>query len=121
MIARPVIRFLAASCLLARLAWAAEPIPLIRPEATFHAGSANDLACVIDGVETGPCGWSTYPQVTTPQSLVIRCSRPLVLLGSYEATELDFTLFFLSSRPLHAMAEFALSYTTDSEPSLAGN
>ena len=35
----------------------AEPIRLGRPETTFHAGSADELACVIDGVAAGPRGW----------------------------------------------------------------
>ncbi len=92
----------------------AEPIRLVKPEATFHAWSAEDLARVIDGVPTGPRGWSTMPKVTEPQSLVVRCERPI------EADELDIGLFFLAGRPLNAIADFALSYTTDAEPSLAG-
>ena len=38
-----------------------------------------------------------------------------------EAAELDVALFFMAGRPLHTIAEFALSYTTDPEPSLGGN
>ena len=40
---------------------AAEPIPLIRAEATFHAGGVDELAHVIDGAEAGPHGWSVSP------------------------------------------------------------
>jgi signal transduction histidine kinase len=93
----------------------AEPIRLVRPEATFHAWSASEFASVIDGVPTGPRGWSTIPRVNEPQALVVCCERPV------EADELDITLFFLAGRPLNAIADFALSFTTDSEPSLAGN
>ena len=101
--------------LAATAARAAEPIPLIRPEATFFAGSPDDFARVVDGVETGPQGWSVAPKVHEPQALVVRCARPV------EAAELDVTLFFLAGRPMNTIAEFALSYTTDPEPSLNGN
>lgn len=103
------------SSLLVPAARAAEPIPLIRPEATFFAGSPADFARVVDGVETGPQGWSVAPKMFEPHALVVRCARPV------EAAELDVTLFFLSGKPLHTIAEFALSYTTDAEPSLHGN
>ena len=93
----------------------AEPVRLVRPEATVHAGSADELACVIDGVAAGPRGWSPSPKVSEPQALVVRCERPV------EADELDIALFFLAGRPLNAIADCALSYTTDAEPSLAGN
>ena len=93
----------------------AEPIRLVQPVATFHAGSADELACVIDGVAAGPRGWSPAPKVSETQALVVRCERPV------EADELDIALFFLAGRPMNAIADFALSYTTDAEPSLAGN
>ena len=98
-----------------RVAVAAELIHLVQPVATFHAGSFDELACVIDGVTAGPRGWSPAPKVTEPQALVVRCERPV------EADGLDIALFFLAGRPLNAIADFALSYTTDAEPSLAGN
>jgi len=97
------------------VALAMEPIPLVRPEATFFAGRPADFARVVDGLEVGPQGWSVAPKVHEPQALVVRCARPV------EAAELDVTLFFMAGRPLHTIAEFALSYTTDSEPSLSGN
>jgi signal transduction histidine kinase len=93
----------------------AEPLRLTHPEATFHAGTADDFACVVDGVTAGPRGWSPAPKVSEPQALVVRCERPV------EADELDIALFFLAGRPLNAIADFALSFTTDAEPSLAGN
>jgi hypothetical protein len=94
---------------------AAEPIPLSRAEATFHAGRDDELAQVIDGVEAGPHGWSVTPRISESQALVVRCAQLV------EAAELDFTLFFLSGRPNNSIAEFALDYTTDAEPSLQGN
>ena len=94
---------------------AAEPIPLNHIEATFHGSTSNDLACVMDGVAAGPRGWSVSPKLAEPQAIVIRCAQPV------EAAELDFTLFFLSGRPNNSIAEFALFYTTDTEPSLKGN
>ncbi len=93
----------------------AEPLRFSSAEATFHHGDEKEFATVIDGVEFGPLGWSTAPQVSEPQSLVVRCARPV------EAAELDVTLFFLAGRPWNAMAEFSLSYTTDPTPSLQGN
>lgn len=115
MVARLVNTCLLVSCLLATRIRAAESIALNRPEATFFAGSPANFAHVIDGVETGPQGWSVAPKVHEPQALVVRCAR------SVEAAELDVTLFFLAGRPMNTIAEFALSYTTDPEPSLSGN
>ena len=93
----------------------AEPIRFASAEATFHSGDATEFLKVIDGVEFGPQGWSPAPKVKERQALVVRCERPV------EADELDITLFFLAGRPLNAIADFALSYTTDAEPSLSGN
>jgi signal transduction histidine kinase len=93
----------------------AEPLRLTRPEATFHAGAADELAFVVDGVAAGPRGWSPAPKVSEPQALVVRCERPV------EANELEINLFFLAGRPWNALAEFSLSFTTDSQPSLRGN
>lgn len=94
---------------------AMEPIPLARPEATFHSGKSGSLGTVVDGVEPGPLGWSVAPKVSEKQSLVVRCVHPV------EAAELDFELFFMAGRPFCTIAEFALSFTTDEVPSLRGN
>ena len=93
----------------------AEPLRLTHPQATFHAGSADDFACVVDGVTAGPRGWSPAPKVAEPHALVVRCERPV------EADELDIHLYFLAGRPWNALAEFSLSYTTDTQPTLSGN
>ncbi|MCW1925683.1 sensor histidine kinase [Luteolibacter arcticus] len=93
----------------------AEHIPLTSAKATFHSGTAAELAHVIDDIESGPFGWSVAPKFSEPQSLVVHCAKPV------EATELDISLFFLSGRPNASIAEFALSYTTDDQPSLNGN
>ena len=106
----PWVVFLAAA-----VARAAEPIPLVLPEATFHSGASGSLGTVVDGVETGPQGWSVEPKISEPQALVVRCARPV------EAAELDFELFFLAGRPFSTIAEFSLSFTTDEVPSLHGN
>jgi len=94
---------------------AAEPLRFSAAEATFHRGDKAEFLKVIDGVPEGPSGWSPAPKVSDPQALVVRCERPV------EADELDIALFFLAGRPLNAIADFALSFTTDAEPSLAGN
>jgi hypothetical protein len=56
---------------------AAEPIRLIRAEATFHAGGVDELAHVIDGAEVGPHGWSVSPKISEPQALIVRCAQPV--------------------------------------------
>ena len=106
------LAWLAATMAVLCHARAVEPLKLIDPQATFHSGTSADFAQVIDGVEFGPQGWSQAPKSYEPQSLVVRCERPV------EAAELDVTLFFLAGRPLNALAEFSLSYTTDAEPLL---
>jgi len=94
---------------------AAEPLRFSSAEATFHRGDEKEFLKVIDGVEFGPQGWSPAPRAHEPHALVVRCERPV------EADELDVSLFFLAGRPLNALAEFTLAYTTDAEPSLDGN
>lgn len=108
--------FRSAALLLAACApVAAEPLRFSAAEATFHRGDEKEFLKVIDGVEAGPQGWSPAPKAYEPHALVVACERPV------EAAELDVTLFFLAGRPLNPLAEFALAYTTDAEPSLAGN
>ena len=99
---------------LPQAARATDPVSLTRPEATFHSGAAGSLESVVDGVETGPSGWSVFPEVSAPQSLVVRCTHPV------EVAELDFGLYFMAGRPFSTIAEFSLSYTTDENPSLNG-
>jgi len=94
---------------------AAEPLALATPQATYFAGGIANLASVVDGVETGPSGWSVAGRVGVPQSLVVSCVRPV------EAAELDISMFFLAGKPFNPMAEFSLSFTTDEKPSLQGN
>jgi signal transduction histidine kinase len=94
---------------------AADPLELFAPQATFYAGAMETFASVVDGVETGPGGWSVAGGTTKPQSLVVNCLRPV------EAAELDVSLFFLAGKPFNPMAEFTLSFTNDEEPSLEGH
>ena len=93
----------------------AEPLRFASAEATFHRGDEKEFLKVIDGVEAGPGGWSPAPKAYEPHALVVRCERPV------EVAELDITLFFLAGRPLNALAEFSLAFTTDEVPSLSGN
>ena len=101
--------------LLVTRALVAEPIRFASAEATCHSGSEADFAKVIDGVETGPHGWSPAPKVSEPQALVVRSAKPV------QAAELGFYLYFQAGRPWNAPAEFSLSFTTDATPSLQGN
>lgn len=100
---------------LSGLAVAMDPIPLLRPEASFHSGVSGSLETVVDGVEAGPRGWSVFPRISEKQSLVVHCARAV------EAAELDISLFFMAGRPFCTIAEFGLSFTTDEIPSLGGN
>ncbi|TAE77797.1 MAG: sensor histidine kinase [Verrucomicrobia bacterium] len=93
----------------------AESIPLVSAEASFHGGDVADLASVIDGVAAGPRGWFVAPRIGDPHAMIFRPARPV------EAAELEISLFFLSGRPNNSIAEFALSFTTDPEPSQEGN
>ena len=101
--------------LLATRALVAEPIRFASAEATCHSGSEADFAKVIDGVETGPHGWSPAPKVSEPQALIVRSAKPV------QAAELGFYLYFQAGRPWNAPAESASSFTTDATPSLQGN
>ena len=98
----------------APIARASEPLALVAPQATFFAGGAGNFACVVDGVEIGPSGWSVAVGTTEAQSLVVACAQPV------EASELDIALFFLAGKPFNPMAEFALFFTTDEKPSFQG-
>lgn len=112
-----LIRLMAVGCLLASAArlLAGERIVFDRAHATFHAGADGGLACVFDGIPTGPQGWSVAPRIDRAHALVLHAAQPV------EAHELDLALYFLCGRPNNAIAEFALTYTTDDAPSLGGN
>ena len=107
---------LPACCLfLGTLVLQAEPIPFKSAIPTFQSASGGNLAEVIDDIESGPHGWSVAPKFTEPQALVVCPAKPVT------AAELDITLFFLSGIPNGSIADFALEFTTDAEPSLTGN
>jgi len=93
---------------------AAEPLELVTPQATHFAGGLENFVRVVDGVETGPSGWSVEDGSSREQSLIVTCARPL------EAQELDLSLFFLAGKPFNPLAEFSLSFTTDRTPSFQG-
>lgn len=93
---------------------AAEPLELVTPQATHFAGGLENLTRVVDGVETGPSGWSVEGGSSREQSLIVTCARPL------EAQELDLSLFFLAGKPFNPLAEYSLSFTTDRTPSFQG-
>jgi signal transduction histidine kinase len=115
---RPLARLFLASILVLALAAplrvaAEEPIELIKAQASFATSPAR-LPAVINGVETGPDGWSVAPRIAETQTLIVRAKRPIA------AAELDLSLFFLSGRPNASIADFAIDYTTDAQPSFAG-
>jgi signal transduction histidine kinase len=104
-----------AALLLGAAVLRADPVPLVSARASFHGGEPEDLAHVIDGVAAGPRGWFVAPRIGEPHAMIFRPARPV------EAAELEVSLFFLSGRPNNSIAEFALSFTTDPEPSPEGN
>ncbi|MCE9608826.1 MAG: histidine kinase [Chthoniobacter sp.] len=113
----PIRRRLAAAAtalLAGALPGKAEPIEFRSVEASFHGGSTEELLECIDGIEAGPHGWRVAPQVGEPHSAVFRTAAPL------SANAVQLTLCFLSGRFNNAIAEFAVSATTDADPSLAG-
>lgn len=95
-----------------RIVHAEEPIELINAEATFSSAPSK-LPAVIDGVDTGPDGWSVAPRIAEQQAIVFLAKRPVA------AAELDISMFFLSGRPNASIADFALDYTLDPQPSLS--
>lgn len=92
----------------------ASPISFSSAEATFHRGSREEFLRVIDGVVSGPLGWSPAPRVFEAQSMIVCCKEPIV------AEELTVELYFLCGKPLNAMAQFALSFTQDDVPRFDG-
>lgn len=76
---------------------------------------AEGVPAVIDGQDAGRIGWSVFPRVEEKQTLVIRTAAPVT------AEAFDVTLCFLSGMPKRYFGKFALSCTTDAEPSLDGN
>ncbi len=94
---------------------AVEMIPLRSVEATFQGGTQEELRECIDGVRSGPHGWRVFPRVGEKQSAIFRTESPV------NADILQFSLFFISGRGNSAIAEFAISSTTDPEPSFGGH
>lgn len=88
-----------------------EPVAFDSVEASFHAGTQQDLQQAIDGVDAGSGGWSVAPQVTKEQSAIFHCARPV------EATRFKLSLVFLSRIPNSFFREFSISTTADPQPS----
>ncbi|MFN0076625.1 MAG: sensor histidine kinase [Prosthecobacter sp.] len=92
----------------------ADPVLFSGVEASFHGGKPAELRECIDGIEAGPHGWRVAPRIGEPHSAIFRTSAPL------SANAVQLTLYFLSGRFNNAIAEFAISATTDAVPSLTG-
>lgn len=88
-------------------------MPLKSVEAT-HWEYPQMAPTVIDGHDTARSGWSVSPHVEENHSLIVRTAAPV------HAQFFDITLCFLSGWPARYPGEFALSFTTDREPSLSG-
>ena len=88
----------------------AVPIPFREVQTTFHNGTARYLKRTIDGVDAGREGWSVHPEVAVPHSAIFFFREPVV------AGRLRISLCFLSGELGAHFHEFALSTTTDSNP-----
>ncbi len=92
----------------------AEELAIQRLEATHGEEPARRLPKVMDGRDTGDVGWSVYPRTGERHSLMAQ-------IAPTHALAFDLTFCFLSGQPKRYFGHFALSLTTDPEPSLAGN
>lgn len=97
-------------------AWAARPqVAFSKVEASYSHGEAADLERTIDGRSASSTGWSLGNEFGSPQSIVFTATNPV------EADLLELSLCFMSGTPHSAFADFSLSFTTDTVPSLDGN
>ena len=62
----------------------------------------------------GKEGWSVFPRTGEAHALIVRTAGPI------RAQAFDLTFCFLSGQPLRYFGNFAISYTTDARPTLAG-
>lgn len=92
----------------------AEELPIQRLEASHGEEAERRLPKVKDGRDTGDVGWSAYPRTGERHSL-------MATIAPTHALAFDLTFCFLSGQPKRYFGHFALSLTTDPEPSLAGN
>jgi signal transduction histidine kinase len=99
----------------ARAALGASPVVFDAVEATYFQGTREDLARTIDGIDASGRGWSVAPRIDQAQSIVFTTAAPI------NANVILLTLCFQSGRPNGSIAECALSFTSDSQPSLNGN
>lgn len=90
-------------------------VPLKSATPSYAERPVEGIPAVIDGHDSGRIGWSVFPRVDEEQMLVIRTAAPVT------AEAFDVTLCFLSGMPKRFFGKFALSCTTDAEPSLDGN
>ncbi len=107
------ILFAAAACL-PTVSFGAK-VPLKSATPSYAERPVEGVPAVIDGQDAGRIGWSVFPRVDKEQMLMIRTATPVT------AEAFDVTLCFLSGMPKRFFGKFALSCTTDAEPSLGGN
>ena len=92
----------------------AAPLFFKTVESSSKNNSPTQLNACIDGIESGLNGWSAS-DFNKKQEAIFLTTHP------ENASTYKISLFFLSGRPLNAIAEFAISATNDPNPSLAGN
>ncbi|MHA3773442.1 triple tyrosine motif-containing protein [Verrucomicrobiota bacterium sgz303538] len=91
------------------MAFAAK-VSLKSVEASFSE-RPETLRQVIDGKDSGQTGWSVFPRVEEAHALIVRTAEPV------RAQAFDLTFCFMSGQPGRYFGDFALSYTTDDNPS----
>ena len=92
----------------------AEELPIQSLKASYGEQAEVRLPKVMDGRDTGEVGWSVYPRTGEKHSLMAR-------IAPTQALAFDLRFCFLSGQPKRYFGRFALSLTTDPEPSLEGN
>ena len=92
----------------------AAPVPIDAVTTTFHGGSDEDLRKCINGSDINRTGWFVAPRTDQAQAAIFHVAKPV------GAVAVDITLCFLSGRQYDYPGEFAVSATTDAQPSFTG-
>jgi len=93
----------------------ASPVRFSAVETTYHSDTDADVAKTIDGIDASSTGWSVDGAPVEPQAAAFRCE------SAVHGGRIRLSLCFLSGYPGAHFNEFAISTTTDANPSLSGN
>jgi len=90
-------------------------LPLAGVDASYGEARTQRVPSVIDGRDAGRIGWSVFPRTGEAHALYVKTAEPV------RARAFDLTFCFLSGLPKRYFGNFALSYTTDPNPTLASH